>query len=276
MKSRRQFLQNTAAVALLAALHPACGFAAQPMPKKVGGSTLIRKIRLLTAVPLSEMKAFYMDLLGLPIIMESSDEIAFQAGNSVFQFVQTEEKKRKPFYHFAFNIPENKIIPAREWLLKRTPLVPTPPRLRDAKYPDNVRHFANWNAHSIFFFDPAFNVVECIARHDLDNAATGDFSVNDLLNISEIGFMVERQEEAAKWVMAETGLDSYPSDANSPWAVGDENGLLLCLPKGRVFGEGTATPVVFDIFPTWAEIEGKLEKEINFADFPYQIKPFKN
>lgn len=276
MTTRRKFIQQTAAATLLAALHPACSFAAPPLAKKIAGTTLIRKIRLLTATPLPEMKAYYQALLGLPILAESESEIVFRTGDSVLHFVQTEAVGKEPFYHFAFNIPENKVLLAREWLLKKTLLVPTPPHLRDAKFPDDVRHFSSWNAHSLFFFDPALNVVEFIARHDLDNAAEGSFSIEDLLNISEIGFMVEQQEATAQWVMAQSGLGGYPKGVKNPWTVGDENGLLLCLPKGRIFGENTATPVTFDVFPTWAEITGKPEKVISFPDFPYEITPFIN
>ena len=53
--------------------------------------------------------------------------------------------------------------------------------------------------------------------------------------------------------------------------MGDERGLLLCLPKGRVFGENTATPKAFDVFPTWASIGGDAPGRHAFEGAPYEV-----
>ncbi len=275
MTNRREFIQSAAAAALLAALHPCCGFASAPGRKPASGKTLIHKIGLQTAVPLAEMKAYYQGLLGFSLVSETAAEIVFRAGNSVFQFSNSDMTGKAPFYHFAFNIPENQVLQAREWLLEKTPLVPTPNHLKDPRLPDDVRHFSGWNAHSLFFFDPAFNVVEFIARHDLDNATRTPFSINSLINISEIGFIVEQQQKTAGWVIEQTGLRGYPLSVRDPWAVGDENGLLLCLPKGNVFGENTQTPVRWDVFPTYAEIRSAEDAGFSFDGMPYKIKQLK-
>src|SRR5690606_23910333 len=133
------------------------------------GLSTISGLRLHTSTPLHSMRYFYHELLEFPIVDEKATEITFQTGETALTFVKTPASKN-PFYHLAFNIPENKIRSARDWQLKRTALQPSPEHLIDAAYTDDIRHFKSWNAHSIFFWDPAGNLVEYIARHDLANA----------------------------------------------------------------------------------------------------------
>jgi hypothetical protein len=71
-------------------------------------------------------------------------------------------------YHFAFNIPENQIRSAKEWLMPRTVL------LKDEQGNDYFQH-SGWNSEAVYFKDPAGNILEFIARHDLSNAVDGDF-----------------------------------------------------------------------------------------------------
>lgn len=250
----------------------------------------IREIRLLTRVSLDAMKDFYGNRIGFPVVSQDEEQVTFQAGATrlVFRVTAAVEPRPEggrvdasgtstgePMYHFAFNIPENKIRAARDWQRERTSLVPTPPHLVDPAYPDDVRHFANWNAHSIFFFDPAFNIVEYIARHELDNAARNadEFGVEDILCASEIGLVVDEASRAdiAGRVGTGLGLHEYPRGSD-PWAMGDAHGLLLVLGRlGELWGENTETPVRWGAFPTEVVIQGAASTADMFGDLPYRV-----
>ncbi|MEL6823521.1 MAG: hypothetical protein AAFP70_17315, partial [Calditrichota bacterium] len=142
---------------------------------------------------------------------------------------------------------------------------------RDPNYPNDVRHFRHWNAHSLFFWDPAGNLVEYIARHDMDNDAEGEFSINDIHYASEIGFIVEDQQKAARQLNEALGLEAYPKDTNFWWAMGNENGLLLCLPKGREWGLFEGRTQTFTEFPVKTTISGKDESTFIFPNYPYSV-----
>ncbi|GAA4276578.1 hypothetical protein GCM10022259_13020 [Aquimarina mytili] len=230
----------------------------------------IKNIRLLTSASLEVMKEFYVGKLGLEVDNEKDSEVTFVAGVSTITFVKIDPVMGNPWYHFAFNIPENKILKARTWQLQRTTLILTPQRLRDTRFPDDVRHFRNWNAHSVFFWDPAGNLLEYIARHDLKNGAEGEFITRDILNVSEIGFVVDDQEKEAHDIHNNLGIEVYPKTSNFWWAMGNENGLLLCLPK-RVWGEKPGAQKRFNVFETETTIAGHGYKKYNFSSFPYQI-----
>ena len=267
--SRREFSRQMALGSMLIGLHPDFGF--HPFTgREKSTKSLIRNIRLQTITPLSELRAFYVESLGLQLVADGRSEITFRAGESTVTFVLS-ASDGAPWYHFAFNIPQNKLLEARQWQLEKTALIPTPERQRDPDYPDDVRHFKNWNAHSVFFWDPAGNLLEYIARHDLRNDASGPFTPTDILNISEIGFVVDDQQEMARTWQEQLGLDVYPKNAGYWWAMGDEQGLLLAIPK-RLWGENTASPKRFAVWETEATILGEQEGEFGYAGLPYWVR----
>jgi hypothetical protein len=279
-------MSSVATVLLAHGALPRALSAERPDRPAEGDEPRIRRLRLLTAAPLPAMRAFYHGRIGFPVLDEGRDEITLAAGATRLTFVRAKPEEIRgdggrgdggPFYHFAFNIPQNSIRAARDWQLERSALVPTPPSLRDPAYPDDVRHFRNWNAHSVFFFDPAFNIVEYIARHDLPNDSPDPtrFSTADIRYASEIGFVFEpRHQAAATRMLHETlGLAPYPHGSEPWWAMGDERGLLLCLArKGEVWGENTPTPVKWDVYPTDVAIAAPRTGVHAFDGFPYQIR----
>ena len=72
----------------------------------------IESLRLSTTVPLHEMEAFYHDLLGLKVLKNRTAEITFAGGLTPITFVKSDPVDGNPFYHVAFNIPENKLLAA--------------------------------------------------------------------------------------------------------------------------------------------------------------------
>jgi hypothetical protein len=142
------------------------------------------------------MRDFYGEVIGLPVAATSPTTLAIQAGTSRIEFAQVDDGSR-PFYHFAFTIPQNKLPAAKDWLAQRAAL------LRGEGQPDgdDQFHFSAWNADSIYFHDPAGNIVEFIARHTLNNAAGGAFTPQDLLCVSEISIVVPARPAAVSSVV---------------------------------------------------------------------------
>lgn len=67
----------------------------------------IATLRLQTS-RLAELRLFYHKRFGFPILSETKDTVTLQAGATVLTFEQKGPVKSQ-FYHFAFNIPENKL-----------------------------------------------------------------------------------------------------------------------------------------------------------------------
>ena len=270
--NRREFLRGISTTALLAAAHPILAMtqAAKRRPWAApNGIPLITGLRLVTSVSLSTMKDFYHGVLGLPVLAEGPTEITIAGGQTPITFANIALDSDAPFYHFAFNIPENKLLAAREWQAERTPLIPPYPRLRDSRYPKDVVHFQSWNSHSVFFWDPAGNLLEYIARHDLNNGAPGGFTSEDILYASEIAMVVDDVSATAARLRETFGLEQYRRGSEVFTAVGDESGLLLVMKRGRVLGfdEGKGAGV----YPTAATIRGKAAALYTVPEFPYEV-----
>lgn len=205
---------------------------------------------------LPELRAFYHRKLHFPIRGETRNSITFQAGATSLTFLRTEEKSSRPFYHFAFNIPENKLPLAAEWLSERTPLA------ADGK----VFHFSGWNAHSIYFWDPAGNLGELIARHNLPNARPSAFSPSDILYASEIGLVVEDVPTAVRQLQRSLTLPAYRPAAADFATLGDEHRLLIVAKKGRPWLQRES-----EVFPTTAILHGVKSGKCDLAGHPYSV-----
>ena len=261
--NRCDFLATSASAALLAMMNVHEVLAAEPLSREHHSKKpLIHSLRLLTTSPLSDLSRFYGKVLGLPF-STNDKSLTIRAGQSTITFTKVEAVER-PFYHFAFNIPENKIEMAFAWQRSRTPIIhPNPDGPRDA-----ITHFRHWNAHSIFFLDPAGNLVEYIARHDLQNRTEGEFSINDLQYVSEIGFIVDDTEETGATIKKSLNLDSYrPSENFMP--IGDEYGLLLMIHTGRVWSANPNQSNKVGVFSTSVSINGG--SDWKSARYPYEI-----
>ncbi len=273
---RRRFLAGAFASAALVAAHrflawgePAGG---APSAAREHAGPRILALELLTSAPLAAMKEFYGGALGLRVLEERDDRLTIGAGRTPITFVAVGPGVARPFYHFAFNIPENKLLAARAWQLERSPLMPIPERLRDPAYPDDVVDFRHWNAHSIFFLDPGGNVVEYIARHDLRNAAPGPFGSEDILYASEIAFVVDDVPATALTLRGVVGVEQYRGADDRFTAIGDARGLLLVVRRGRTLNFHPDDPSkAARVFRTAATVRAARRSKHSVPGFPYEI-----
>ena len=273
---RRHFLGSAAASAAFFAMHdlPALagqsGTATAPEPPR----PRLLSLELLSGAPLSAMRAFYAKTLDLRIMEERADRFTVEAGETRLTFVASSatETGRAPFYHFAFNIPENKILKALEWQKARTPLLPIPERNRAAGYPAEVVDYSHWNAHSIFFLDPAGNVVEYIARHDLKNGDTAPFGWSDILYASEIGIVVDDVVSTAAKVSQVAAVTQYKGGSDQFTAVGDEYGLLLIMKRGRVIDFSSQAENGVRVFRPAITVRGPKATKYQLPGYPYLVE----
>src|SRR5215831_4345234 len=140
----------------------------------------IKKLHLQTSY-LKTLQEFYSSALELPVEQLGDEEIAIRIGDSALIFTETTIKE--PFYHYAINIPANKIGEAKDWLSNKV----KPLWIED--YKNDIADFVNWHAKSVYFYDPAGNIVELIARFDLDNAINESFTSAQFLSVNEVGLV---------------------------------------------------------------------------------------
>ena len=226
---------------------------------------------LITAASLDEMHAFYHDRLELGTAREAN-RLHVTAGDTRITFIEDRQAAR-PFYHFAFNIPENKIVAARAWQLERSPLIPIPDRNRARDLPPDIVDYSHWNAHSVFFLDPGGNVVEYIARHDLRNAAPGPFTSRDILGTTEIALIVDDVAATTAKLRPALALEQYRGASDDFAALGDEEGLVLVMRRGRILNFNPASQEkAARVYPTVVHLRRSATDRLVLDGFPYTVQ----
>lgn len=175
---------------------------------------------------ISAVKDFYENVLSLKINSEGENFTEYQTEETILIF--KEDKAINPHYHFAFNIPSNKIEEAKEWMNGKAELLP----IEDNSY---IADFVNWNAKSIYFYDPAGNIVEFIARFDLENDTEEKFDSSQILSVSEMGIVTNDVTAFADKLKNEYKVFNFLKSVNSDTfsAMGDDNGLFIIAIENR-------------------------------------------
>ena len=92
-----------------------------------------------------------------------------------------------------------------------------------------------WDARAVYFHDPAGNIVELIAHHQLDrNGRTGDFAAAELVGFSELGIVGDPPELLRG--LETVGLQLWDGTIEEPGGlafVGEQARTLILSPIGR-------------------------------------------
>lgn len=216
---------------------------------------------ILNTDKLTELRFFYENVLEFPVNSPDENSISVHTKNSVLTFTTSvKDKYKDPFYHFAFNIPNNQFAQAKSWISERTDLI-------DLDGNDEFI-FESWNARAVYFYDPAGNILEFIARNNLDNSSLEKFSSKSILSISEIGMPVRDVEMIFNEIRRELKIPLFSGNKKSFCAGGDDNGLIIVVPEKRIWYPELNEA---SIFPVTVIIEAGVQKEMKFEDLPYKI-----
>jgi hypothetical protein len=173
------------------------------------------RFREVTLAGPAELAAFFGDDLGLPL-----EGDAVRIGETLLRF---EPADGEPFYHFALLVPGDRFDVALAWAQERVELL------------GEVFDFDNWNAHAVYFHDPAGNIVELIAHHGLEEeGGTGDFRAQELVGFSELGIVGDPPELLRR--LEPEGLELWDGSVDGLERlafVGEKGRTLILAPPGR-------------------------------------------
>ncbi|MFK5878788.1 MAG: VOC family protein [Flavobacteriaceae bacterium] len=204
----------------------------------------IKELTLFTS-NLDAQIEFYSKVLDFETVFQNSYSCTFKTGKSLLTFVKS---KKSISYHFAFNIPSNKENEASIWLKERVSLLP--------HKGEELINFESWNAKALYFYDADKNIVEFIARKNLNINSNNSFSPKSLLNISEIALASTNIKETVGVLNSINPIKKYSGDFERFCALGDEEGLFIL-----------ANPTLKKWFPTDDEVEQsdfKIKGDFNF------------
>ncbi len=208
---------------------------------------------------LKSLNDFYISNFDLALLSESENTLTVLIGKSKLTFKQNTGIE-SPYYHFAINIPENQINEAINWLKPKVKLI--------ENEGSPLINFPNWNAHSVYFYDPAGNIVELIARHDLNNASNEPFSAKSLLNISEVGMPVPDVKVFHDMLNEKFGEKLWSGNLETFAAMGDQEGLFIVVTPHRNW---YPTDKPCNIYPLKVKIESKNSAPAVLEQSQYKI-----
>ena len=203
---------------------------------------------------INETELFYNGVVGLKTISKTNSSISFAAGSTKLTFRTSENIE--PVYHFAFDIPNNKLIESFLRIENKTEILDVIP-------PDKIANFYNWNAKSFYFYDNNGNILEFIARYDLDNASEKPFDGSSVLSISEIGLVTKNVSQLSDEVCKKYDLSIFPKQPKLDKFIvlGTDTGLFILVEENRDWypthqkAKSFWTKVVFDNNGKTREIE---------------------
>ena len=213
----------------------------------------IFELELLTD-SITETELFYNDVIGLETISKTNSSVSFTAGSTKLTFRSSENLK--PVYHFAFDIPNNKLLEAFAWIEKKTGILEVVP-------PEKIADFYNWNAKSFYFYDNNANILEFIARFSLDNTSEKPFDGSLVLSVSEIGFVSKNVSKLSDEMYNKYDLSIFPKQPKLDKFIvlGTDTGLFILVEENRDWypthqkAKSFWTKVVFDNNGETREIE---------------------
>ena len=175
---------------------------------------------------IKETETFYSEILGLQLVNKNQNSISFKAGQSKLTFIKSDNIN--PIYHFAFNIPNNKLEEAILWAKSRL-------RLIENDENGIIANFESWNANAIYFYDNNNNIVEFIARFDLENSTEKPFDISVIESISEIGIVTDKPLDLAETLIESYNLVYFNKSTKSEKfaALGNDNGLFIIVETNR-------------------------------------------
>ncbi|MBW3520361.1 VOC family protein [Flavobacterium sp. NKUCC04_CG] len=189
------------------------------------------KIKTLTILTsnLRETEQFYSDKLKLTLLSKSETTLHYQVGFSTLVFTYSATKPA--VYHYAFNIPASLLDSALVWASQRFNLITNPSN-------ELITNFENWNAKAIYFYDNQGNLLELIARFDLEDRVQDlVFDQSKIGNISEIGIVTEDPITCAERWIQEHSLTYFKKTVPTKdfLALGDDEGLLILVSPNRTW-----------------------------------------
>ncbi len=219
----------------------------------------------LRAADLGALHTFYADRLGLPAALDDWGECLTVTVNSS-QLVFQHEAGFAGVYHFAFNVPENRLATAQAFLEERGIAL-----LADGDG-ETVFDFDFWNAHALYFHDAAGNIAEFIARHELASTSSGvharPFSPSEIQSISEIG-LPSLNVPALATLLSASGVAPYRETSPTFMPLGDAHGLFILVPAGRVWFPDTG--IAAEAYPVQAVVRNDAGARFDVQGVPYQI-----
>lgn len=208
---------------------------------------------LLYTNKLKELRRFYMNVLELEISSSSEQSFSLPIGTTELTFKTSEQPC---FYHFAINIPGNQFSMLKHRIKERISINREGGR-------DEV-YFSSFDADSMYFEDPAGNIIELIGRRRRDLFGHPSFQ-EAFLNLSEVGVVSPHLEKLSD-EFQDIGLPLRGATLNKESVnfFGRDESFIVLVPPERKWYFSTQ---ISEVFPLEMRLSNGYEIKVDGEGF---------
>jgi len=191
-----------------------------------------------------ENMRFWDKVMRFDVDSLAPEKFIVKIGADTLTFIDNEgidtSASNNPQYQFTISIPSNQIENCYAWLIDADSLNPSkvgePAKFWiDAETGAVIYRRNQYNSQSIYIKDAGNNIVEILARHDLNNTAEGEFNRGMFLGITEVGVVSRDLRKSAEDLKAAYGVEEVVGSSNSYKPLGGPTGLLKLNIEGKIW-----------------------------------------
>ena len=190
-------------------------------------------------------KRFWSKVMGFDVDSVAPNSFKVNIGFNSVTFINNSgaldtSSSVTPKYQFTISIPSNQIENCYSWLLdadsSNSSKIAEPAKFWiDAESGAAIYRRNQYNSQSIYIKDAGNNIIEILARHDLNNTAEGEFNRGMFLGISEVGVVSRDLRKSAEALKAAYGVEEVSGSSNSYKPMGGPLGLLKLNIEGKIW-----------------------------------------
>lgn len=201
----------------------------------------------------SSLETFYSDTLEFSVDSHSQSSFTTTVGSTQWRFSAADSNDNQ--YHIALLVDAD-VERVAEWLADRV-------SIRTVEE-DRIVEFPSIKAHSVYFTDPADNIIEFICPF----GATGHYDSTAIAGICEVGLPAHEPLAIVEELTEAFGTPVWREMDETFTRIGDINGRFLVSVVGREWFP-TDQPAI--ISPLSVVIQSDYRAEWTHSELPYKV-----
>jgi catechol-2,3-dioxygenase len=183
-----------------------------------------------------QIRNFWENTIGCEVVNQTFNTFTIKIGTSLLTFKPNFTTLSRPQYHFSILIPSNQIENCLAWLKNGG-------KKKDGKSIQlwkggvtnaEIIQSPLYNSSSVYFADYGGNIIELVARRNLENSEEGEFSPEMFKEINSVSMVTKEVKAAQKLITDSLGYQPVDRTTSGYKVMGNANGLINILVQSRI------------------------------------------
>ena len=183
-----------------------------------------------------QIRNFWENTIGCEVVNQTSTTFTIKIGTSLLTFKPNFTSLARPQYHFAILIPSNQIENCLAWL-KNGGKKKDGDEIqiwRGGETNAEIIQSPLYNSSSVYFADYGGNIIELVARRNLDNPEEGEFSSEMFKEINSVSMVTKEVRVAQDLISQNLGYQPVDRTTSGYKVMGNANGLINLVVQNRI------------------------------------------